>query len=144
MPIVDCFQSLICHTEYKGNHQDCNRIVIGALTDKEERKLDNKEPIIVYFGSRNIKITSANLICYGDVDFSTNSSDYKQVARLIKNDDIVIHIPANYNYDLHCAFSPIKSYQTTETTNISKIVQYFHGRLGKPKKIIIFKEHIVI
>lgn len=132
---------MICRTEGVGVHKECNRIGIAVLTDEQERDLDKHTSIDLNLGNRTIKINSDNLICYGDVDFTTNSSDYNQVAKLIKN-DIIAHIPTDYNYNLHCCISPNKSYRTVETTDVSRIVQYFHGKLGKPKKVIIFKEHI--
>lgn len=132
---------MICRTEGVGLHRECNRIGIAALTDDEERNLDKHISINLNLGNRTISISSDNLICYGDADFSTNSSDYNQIKKLLKN-DIVVHIPVDYNYNLHCCISPNKMYRTVETTDVSKIVQYFHGKLGKPKKIIIFKEHI--
>lgn len=132
---------MICRTEGVGLHRECNRVSIAVLTDNEERNLDKHIPINLNLGNRTINVSSDNLICYGDVDFSTNSPDYNQIKKLIKN-DIVVHIPVDYNYNLHCCISPNKMYRTVETTDVSKIVQYFHGKLGKPKKVIIFKEYI--
>ena len=53
-----------------------------------------------------------------------------------------VHIPIDYDLATHCCMSPIKSYRTTECSNISEICRYNYGVLGKPDRVAIFKTRI--
>ena len=83
-------------------------------------------------------MNSDNVLAYGEVDFHKGTEDYENIDALIPYRDRV-HLPSHYDYDTHTCKTKIKCYQTYETDDIGAMAQYAHGKLGKPKRVVIFK-----
>ena len=76
------------------------------------------------------------------MNFKDNSEDYEQLAESPILNSIVangVRMPANYDYDKHCCYTPKPYALTWETFRPELITQFKHGMLGKPRKCIIFK-----
>ena len=139
MPISKDYQTVICHTEKVGNKiKSQTRILMTWISDKEEALLDKGRAISITRGGITFDLDKDNIFSYGEVDFHDGTEDYDALNELIPFKDIV-HIPLNYDYDTHTCKTKIKRYQTYETDNIGAMAQYAHGRLGKPKRVVIFK-----
>lgn len=139
MPVSEDCQTLICHTDGDKYIKRQVRYIIAKIDDKEDSKLDRNCTIFRTINGRSIRIDSNNTIAWGIVDFDENSEDMNQLYNLIKNDKFV-HIPSDYDLETHCCYSPVKSYRTTETSDIVEIARYCYGKLGKPNKVVIFKD----
>ena len=111
------------------------------ITEKDENDLDNNHKVFITRGKQKFKLEQSNVICYGRIDFNKNSDDYYQLEEIIPFNKVV-HIPIDYDLATHCCMSPIKSYRTTECSNISEICRYNYGVLGKPDRVAIFKTRI--
>ena len=111
---------------------------MAPITEKEEALLDEGKAFIIHRGDLSFNLSPDNVFAYGEVDFHNGSEDYENINELIPYRDI-IHIPFNYDYDTHTCKTKTKCYQTYETDNIGAMAQYAHGRLGKPKRVVIFK-----
>lgn len=112
-----------------------------SITEKEEDKLDSGF-LSCTKGNNEFIIDSNNVICYGEIDFTTGSEDYIQIEEMNWLNYLEakgISIPADYNYEEHSCTSTDKFIKYTETFNPAVISQYIHGRLGKPKRVCIFK-----
>ena len=139
MPISKDYQTVICHTEKVGNKiKSQTRILMTWISDKEEALLDKGKAITITRGGITFDLDSDNIFSYGEVDFHDGTEDYDALNELIPFRDVV-HIPLNYDYDTHTCKTKTKCYQTYETDNIGAMAQYAHGRLGKPKRVVIFK-----
>ena len=139
MPISKDYQTVICHTEKAGNKiKSQTRILMTWISDKEEALLDKGRAISITRGGITFDLDKDNIFSYGEVDFHDGTEDYDALNELIPFKDIV-HIPLNYDYDTHTCKTKTKCYQTYETDNIGAMAQYAHGRLGKPKRVVIFK-----
>mgnify|MGYP007002252360 CR=1 FL=1 len=139
MPISKDYQTVICHTEKIGNKiKSQTRILMTWINDKEEALLDKGRAISITRGGITFDLDKDNIFSYGEVDFHNGTEDYDALNELIPFKDIV-HIPLNYDYDTHTCKTKLKRYQTYETDNIGAMAQYAHGRLGKPKRVVIFK-----
>ena len=139
MPISKDYQTVICHTEKVGDKiKSQTRILMTWINDKEEALLDKGKAISISRGGITFDLDRDNIFSYGEVDFHDDSEDYEALNELIPFKDVV-HIPLNYDYDTHTCKTKTKSYQTYETDNIGAMAQYAHGRLGKPKRVVIFK-----
>ena len=139
MPISKDYQTVICHTEKVGNKiKSQTRILMTWISDKEEALLDKGKAITITRGGITFDLDKDNIFSYGEVDFHDGTEDYDALNELIPFRDVV-HIPLNYDYDTHTCKTKTKCYQTYETDNIGAMAQYAHGRLGKPKRVVIFK-----
>ena len=139
MPISKDYQTVICHTEKAGNKiKSQTRILMTWISDKEEALLDKGRAISITRGGITFDLDKDNIFSYGEVDFHDGTEDYDALNELIPFKDVV-HIPLNYDYDTHTCKTKTKCYQTYETDNIGAMAQYAHGRLGKPKRVVIFK-----
>ena len=105
------------------------------------------------------KLTKNNVLGYGHINLNSNSKDFISLQSLkLNNFDIHkgIKIPNNYDYENHCCYvekgkrpnylnSPtlqVDGIDWVKTKNISKVIQYNHGMLGKPNKVVIFTNFI--
>ena len=111
---------------------------MAPITEKEEALLDKGRAFTIHRGDLSFNLTPDNVFAYGEVDFHNGSEDYENIDELIPYRDM-IHLPFNYDYDTHTCKTKNKCYQTYETDNIGAMAQYAHGRLGKPKRVVIFK-----
>ena len=141
MPISKDYQTVIYHTNMtnkEGRPTEQVRILMAPITEKEEALLDKGKAFTIHRGDLSFNLTSDNVFAYGEVDFHKDTEDYENIGSLIPYRDMV-HLPLYYDYDTHTCKTKIKRYQTYETDNIGAMAQYAHGRLGKPKRVVIFK-----
>ena len=120
--------------------------IMTYLTKEEEVKLDNKETIEIDRGIRHFTINPRDVYCYGEIDFHNGSDDYKELAKMKFLNHLCfcgVWLEANYDYDKHCCYSPIKRKQWYDTTRPEVLSQYTHGILGKPKRCIIFSHKFI-
>ena len=141
MPISKDYQTVIYHTNMtnkEGRPTEQVRIIMAPITEKEEALLDEGNAFIIHRCDFPFNLSSDNVLAYGEVDFHNGSDDYENIGSLIPYRDRV-HLPLHYDYDTHTCKTKLKRYQTYETDNIGAMAQYAHGRLGKPKRVVIFK-----
>lgn len=120
--------------------------IMTYLTKEEEIALDNKETIEIDRGFRHFIISPRDVYCYGEIDFHDGSDDYKELAKMKFLNHLCfcgVWIEANYDYDKHCCYSPIKRKQWYDTTRPEVLAQYTHGILGKPRRCVIFSHKFV-
>ena len=141
MPISKDYQTVIYHTNMtnkEGRPIEQIRILMAPIREKEEALLDKGKAFTIHRGDLSFSLNSDNVFAYGEVDFHKGTEDYENIGSLIPYRDRV-HLPLHYDYDTHTCKTKIKRYQTYETDNIGAMAQYAHGRLGKPKRVVIFK-----
>lgn len=117
-------------------------IIISYLSETEEKELDNIGRVVLKRGNEQFKISIRDVYCYGEIDFSTNSQDFKQLddfdlcsIKLMHGQDIW----SDYSYAQHKCFSPTNRVRWTETWSSAIYAQQCHGMIGKPERTIIFK-----
>lgn len=119
------------------------RIVITRITEEEEKDLDNNKSILIKRGSNQFDINPDNCIAFGDLDLSPNSKDIKTLcnSKVFSNFDINLFVLSKYNYDTHTVTSDIRGgrWHTTKDPNV--FLPYIHGCIGKPERVVIFKEY---
>ena len=133
------YQSIYYHSIDKRVNES---IVIIPITEAEEKSLDSGE-LRVDKGNQRFTITKSELICYGEIDLSTNSDDYKVIENMKWLDSLGFQglcIPSDYDYNEHACYSPTGRLRYYETWNPAVAAQYRHGCLGKPKRCCIFKQ----
>ena len=142
------------------------QLVMIPITDSEEYVLDiimgNAEGIhdkVELINLQDYTIKKNNVLAYGHINLKDNSKDFLSLETL-KLHNFNIHkgikIPNNYDYENNCCYvekgkrpnylnSPtlqMDGIDWTTTTNIAKVIQYNHGMLGKPNKVVIFTNFI--
>lgn len=113
------------------------------INEKEEELIDNGKELNIERNGKTYKIKPNQIYCYGEIDFSDNSEDNQKINTfdcLNYLDGFTgISICSNYDYNNHICLSNIPEYQWTHTWNLSKLCQYAHGCLNKPKRVLMFK-----
>lgn len=114
------------------------------IDEKEEKDIDNISDSTLTFnrGDTTFHVTMKNIFCYGEVDF-TNIDDLNQIDSFGFLDYLGIqgiHIYSRYNYKTHSCSSPKKHLLWSETWRPSVVAQMAHGYLGKPQRILLFRE----
>ena len=142
------------------------QLIMIPITDSDEYILDiimgNVEEIhdkIELINLQDYIIKKDNVLAYGHINLKDNSKDFLSLETL-KLHNFNIHkgikVPNNYDYINHCCYvekgkrpnylnSPtlqMDGIDWTTTTNIAKVIQYNHGMLGKPNKVVIFTNFI--
>lgn len=86
-----------------------------------------------------IIIDLAEIKVYGEVDLN-DAGDCKAIKDLLAKDIYECHrIPKGFDYKSNTCTSKGNFIQWTETTDCIKAFQYYHSRIGKPKKILVVK-----
>lgn len=112
------------------------------ISEKEELALD-KGLLHTTRNGFTFTIESKDVICYGEIDFHDGSDDFEVIQGMNWLNWVCglgVCVPSDYDYEEHCCYSPNKSYRFYDSSNPAVVAQYFHGRLGKPKRVCIFKE----
>lgn len=117
-------------------------IYMIPITESEEKKLDDGS---LYWkrGDYEFAIDKRDILCYGPIDFHTNSDDYHVIENMKFLDHLTLRgfsIPSNYDYENHCCYSERKRYRYYDTVNPAKVTQFIHGSLGRPERCCIFKK----
>ena len=138
------------------------QLIMIPITDEDESVIDSimhNDPRVQNINLQNYLIKRDNILAYGHINLKDNSKDFLSLETL-KLHNFNIHkgikIPNNYDYVNHCCYvekgkrpnylnSPtlqMDGIDWTSTTNIAKVIQYNHGMLGKPNKVVIFTNFI--
>lgn len=138
-------------------------IIDNIMSDKETEFVDEKTTVVIKkiesITLQNYTIKKDNVLAYGHINLKDNSKDFLSLETLkLHNFDIHkgVKIPNNYDYENNCCYvekgkrpnylnSPtlqMDGIDWTTTTNIAKVIQYNHGMLGKPNKVVIFTNFI--
>lgn len=137
--------TLICRTRGKEKRS----FTMTGLSEKEYKKLElmikykSKKDFIITRCDLTFKIGLNEVEAYGNIDFNDGSDDMKELHYFDWFDSLNergVVIPANYDYKTHTAKSDIKRIKQFDTLQTEKILQYYHGVLGKPKYTLIFRE----
>ena len=140
MPIL--MRDYFVMTSHFSNSIEKELIIMIPISEKEENSLDNGN-LVCNRGGFKYYIDSSQVICYGEIDFSDNSDDFKVISAMNWLDHLTqqgIRVPSDYNYKEHCCYSPIKFCRYYDTTNPAIVSQYAHACLGKPQRVCIFRE----
>lgn len=130
----------LCYKPHNNKHIG---ILMTFITDEEELALDNDETLTLERDNSSFIVNKKNTYCYGDVNLNNGSDDFHQIAEF----DILSHLScvgikiySDYDYKSHACNSPINRCRWTETFNPAVVAQQVHGFIGKPKKIILFRQ----
>ena len=134
---------LLC--KHVNDNKDTIMIFMTHITIEEEIEIDNRHTIKIERGNKVFEINPnrGDIYCYGIVDFNTDSSDYNIIDNFnfLKHLNIVgIKIQSRYNYENHTCDSPKEFPLWTETWSPAELAQLAHGYLGKPERIVLFKQ----
>lgn len=118
-------------------------VIIAKLTNKEEEELDNGNSIQIKVDAISYNIDPKNVYCYGDIDFNHSSDDYKLISTFRWLEHLIfrgICVPSNYNLKTHSCASHNHKPMWYDTVRPEIVTEYAYGCIGKPKKVIIFKD----
>ena len=144
MPITDLDYQVICSHSITKLEKEL--IIITPISEKEEAKLDSlssDNSIIITRGNQNYTIENKNVIAYGQIDFHQGSDDFNALENMTWLNHLItrgVCIPSDYNYDEHACYTPTNMYRYYDSFNPAYVSQYYHARLGKPERCLIFKE----
>lgn len=142
MPTIDTY-CVICSK--KRGTSDKELYIITGIDEKDYNRIKRESTINIQRGKEHFSVVPDDVVCYGEIDYREGSEDCEILDSFNWLDDLVakgISIPSDYNYDNHECVSPKHFIRWSETFVISKVCRYLHGRLGKPKYSLIFREAI--
>ena len=120
-------------------------VIVTYLTKEEEDTLDEVGLLTIKRGKLTFEIEKKDVYCYGEIDFNKGSDDYEMLAEQRWFDDctmLAVTVPSDYDYENNVIESDIKGGRWYDTTRVEVVSQFYHGRLGKPKRTIIFKHYV--
>lgn len=136
------YYAIACPIEFLSRRK--NYIIITSLSDEEERAIDNSNnDITITRGDKTFTISQNEIYVYGQANFSRDSEDLERIRMFnwLPNRGKGFTIPANYDYENHCCYSDKKFRTQYDTFDNAEIVKYCHAVIGKPEKLIIFKQN---
>lgn len=120
-------------------------VVMAPITEEQENDLDNEKSIIITNDSnKSFVFDSKACYAYGKLDLSPNSEDIKTIANAnwFKNLYINITLFTKYDYNNHVVVSDVIGGRWYETDNIEQYLPFLHAKLGKPERVVIFKDEL--
>lgn len=122
------------------------QIVITRLSTDEEEKLNNNEPVILKRKDTTFIVQPDLCYAYGELDLSPNSKDINTIynSKYFSYLDIHISCLSKYDYNSHTVTSDVRGGRYFWSNNPKDYLPYIHGCIGKPSKVVIFKEYIVV
>lgn len=132
---------------YGHNEVIYSYLYMYPLSDVEERFIDEIKRKLKENDNANTRIKLADGIIisisdievYGEVDLN-DASDCQAIKELLSKEIYECHrIPKAFDYKNNTCTSKGNFIQWIETTDYIKAFQYYHSRIGKPKKILIVR-----
>lgn len=122
------------------------RVIMTSITEDEEKALDSRKSLRLKRGKLSFYVDPDFCLAYGDVDLSPNSKDTLELDKADWFSRLYVRhfMPSEYDYETHSMISDIRGGRWYDTSNIKTFMPYLYACIGKPKKIIIFKEYIDI
>lgn len=117
--------------------------IMTHISIDEEAALDKGKTLIIERGNAKFTIFAHDVRFYGKIDFNLSSDDCEILSEVnwFRCKELQgFWIPGNYDYKHHVAHSDIPKIRWYDTTNGAKIMQYVHGVLDKPERVIIFRK----
>ena len=121
-------------------------VVFTSISEEEEHKLERGETISIVRNGRTFTVHDDVCYCYGELDLSPNSKDIQTFEELdwFRNMNVKQFVQSEYDYIHHSIVSDLKGGRWFDTSNIKSYLPYLHGCIGKPKRIVIFREYVDI
>lgn len=119
------------------------KILMAPITEEQEQLLDEGNFIEIITHCKGYVLSNKDVIVYGVIDFSEGSLDMDFIYSLNWCADDYFKgmcIPSRYNYNKHTALGNDKGLLYYDTIRCDTILKYKHGCLGKPKRVVIWKE----
>lgn len=118
--------------------------MIPISEEEEEEEIDNIDKNLLFFerGNKRFSVTMRDIYCYGQIDFNDKNTiekinDFNFLDYLGASG---IPIYSNYNYTTHSCYTPKRYCLYTETWSPLDLVKLAHGYLGKPQRILLFRQ----
>lgn len=134
---------ILCRTEIvKGK---TIKVYMEPITEEQEIRIDNS---IKYYGELRYErfdktiITSKDIYLYGEINFK-DDNDINQINRLNLIDDKGAYIYSTFNYDKGNYSTIDYQIKCSPTWNPIYWFMYCHCLIGKPKRIIVYREPII-
>lgn len=118
-------------------------IMIG-IDEREEELIDNIKGQVLYFrrGDKVFSVSMRDIYCYGEVDFNNDDiiDQIENFGFLDYLDEVGVRVRSRYDYETHSCNSPRRTCLWTETWSPSLLAKMAHGYLGKPERILLFRQ----
>lgn len=120
------------------------QVVMLGITEEQEKQLDNGESLLIETDRGIFNVNPDLCYAYGEFDLSPNSDDIIKMyeAKWFTNLEIRHSVISDYDYENHCGTSDRRGGRWYDTSNLKDYLPYLHACIGKPKRIVIFKEYL--
>lgn len=132
----------LCRTEViKGKF---TYVYMEPITEEQEARIDKAEK---YYGAIRFEhpngsiIDSKNIYLYGEVNLN-DKNDVRQIERLKLIDEEGNYIYSNFNYDKGNFITIDRRAKCYPTFNPLTWFMYCHCLIGKPKRIIVYRQTV--
>lgn len=142
IPTIGEFQTLTYHTSKKAKGINSRVVLMSYLTEAEEKQLDDGNRITIIRKDveghpHKFVVSPKSTYGYGEVDLHNGSDDADLIDKFkfLENLDFGGYPIPTFNYN---ESTLLGSWYATWSPLV--VCQYAHCKLGKPKRIIIFKK----
>ena len=137
---IDCLSIvyIACSQENHGSS-----VMMAPITEEQEKELDNEECIVIKANDdKSFVITAKECYAYGALDLTPNSDDIEKISKAdwFRGMYINIHLFTQYDYQSHTVTSDVAGGRWYESDNIKKYLPFLYAKLGKPERVVIFRE----
>lgn len=139
----DCISCLALYYIARPCDNNGIQVIMAGITEEQEKDLDNGKIITIDTELGCFDVDPDMCYCYGELDLSPNSKDINRIyeAHWFDNFNINIYLVSEYDYATHSITSDTRGGRWYESSNPKDYIPYIHGCIGKPKKVVIFKDY---
>lgn len=123
------------------------KVIMAAINEEQEELLDNEEFIELkdQFG-KSFNVNPKSCYAYGKLDLSPKSDDIDKISKAnwFRNLYVNIFVFTKYDYNTHTVTSDVEGGRWYETNNIETYLPFLYGKIGKPERVVIFREEMDI
>ena len=119
------------------------KVIMAPITEAQEQQLDNEECIVVKDQfNHSFVVEPKACYAYGKLDLSPKSDDMDKISRANWFNKLYINIYmfTDYDYNTNIVTSDVIGGRWYETSNISTYLPFLHGKIGKPERVVIFRD----
>lgn len=119
-----------------------NYVIMATINEEQEALLDSNIPFTLKIAKNlSYNINLNNVYCYGEIDFD-NDEDLDVIDNFnwLRNSQYGEVVYSGYNYKKNTCKTPIRYPRYYQTFSSANVAQQAYGRLGCPKRIVIFRD----
>ena len=119
------------------------KVIMAPITEEQEEKLNNEDYIIIRDQyDKTFLVDDKKCYAYGTLNLSPKSEDIRKIkdANWFKNLYVNIIAVNDYDFETNTVTSDVEGGRWYETDNVETYLPFLYAKIGKPERVVIFRD----